>query len=199
MRLYSFPSSPFSRKVRIAIAELGLNNRVEILEQNPTDNSKGYYDLAVLGQIPALERENGDILIDSPLICEYLNAEAKGDLVPASGEQRWEVLRRQSLGDGCTELAQRLRREVARPDEKQDESTRMRNVAALERIFDRLERDPLPSLNGSIDLGTIAVGCAIGWIAFRLPNIDWRVERPKLAGWLDQLDQRKSFHDTQYA
>ena len=103
MKLLSAAASPFVRKVRVLIIELGIENRIEIVDPGavtPLADNDALNAINPLGLIPALELDDGSSLYDSPLICEYLDREAGGAYFPADPEQRWHALRLQALCDG---------------------------------------------------------------------------------------------------
>jgi glutathione S-transferase len=100
MRLYSSPPSAYSRKVRIVALELGIADRIEVCAQSPRDNSGGSFAINPLARIPVLVTDDGVVLYDSPVICDYLNNLVHGALIPGPGSARWEALRRPALGDG---------------------------------------------------------------------------------------------------
>ena len=119
MQLIHHPASPFARKARVAVLELGLGDAVELVR---VDLTLGKYNEAVavhnpLGKVPTLVTDDGEILFDSHVICDYLDAFAGGHrLVPAAGRARWRILRLHALADGITEAGQLLRQEtVVRP------------------------------------------------------------------------------------
>lgn len=116
MKLWYSPPSPFARKARIAALELGLAERVEQIEVAvaPHKPNEELGRRNPLMKVPALETDDGFVLFDSRVICEYLDAQAGGDrLIPAAPDKRWTVLRRQALGDGVTDAGILRRYELA--------------------------------------------------------------------------------------
>jgi glutathione S-transferase len=192
MRLYFAPASPYSRKVRTAAIELGIANQIEIVLQMPRDNSKGFFDINPLARIPVLETDEGEVLYDSPVICEYLNAQAGGSLFPAKGWQRWHALKRQAVGDGILDSAVPLRQEMLRPAAQQSEEFIARNRATVARALRVLEY----AKQGPVDIGSLAIGCALGYLDYRFTDWDWRRDYPALAAWYDTLTARPSFIQT---
>jgi glutathione S-transferase len=197
MKLYMNPASPFSRKVRIVIRELDLARLVEEISVNPAASDE-LRRINPLGKIPALTLNDGSTLIDSPVICEYLNDLGGGKLFPGmtiwrevSG--RWRALTLQALGDGICDAAVARVYEGRRPSELQSETAIHKYVAVITRSLDALERarflDPLT-------IGEIAVACALGYIDFRLPELAWRDTRPNLREWYDSFAQRASMQAT---
>lgn len=159
MKLRYSPLSPFVRKVTVTLIETGLEDKVErILTDvwNPdTDIAKDN----PLGKIPALVLEDGGVLYDSPVICEYLDGlHDGGKLFPASGEDRWRALRLQALGDGMSEAGITRLLESRRPEEFQYDKWMNRQTAKLFRAMDVLEAG-LDELGPEFGIGQIAVAC----------------------------------------
>lgn len=193
MKLYSNTASPFGRKCKIVAHELGL--KLEIIRTLPVQDPE-FRRVNPLGKIPALVLEDGSVLFDSPVICEYLNDRGGGKIFPAdtlfkSATNRWKSLGLQALGDGIADAAVAyvmLGREATPP-----EATRARHMAAIEAGLDAAER---AKLQDPFTIGEIAIACAIGYVAFRLPDLDWKATRPRLAAWYDAFAQRPSMQAT---
>ena len=196
MKLYSSTASPYSRKVRVIAMELGLSAQIELRAQMPRDNSNGFFSINPLARIPALEMDEGGILYDSPVICEYLNVKAGGSLIPDTGSGRWDALRRQALADGMLDTALPLRGELLRAKELQSEELVVRHRATVNRALDAADHDPVTVNPALLDIGVIALGCALGWLDFRFPDWGWRGSRPRLANWLIEIERRPSFDAT---
>ncbi len=197
MKLYMNPVSPFSRKARIVIRELDLERLVEEISVNPAASDE-LRRVNPLGKIPALTLNDGSTLIDSPVICEYLNDLGGGKLFPGmtiwrevSG--RWRALTLQALGDGIADAAVARIYEGRRPPELQSEAAIHKYLAVIARSLDALEGarflDPAT-------IGEIAVACALGYIDFRLPELAWRDTRPNLREWYDAFARRASMQAT---
>ena len=106
MKLRSSPTSPYVRKVLVTLAETGQQDRVEAISTNPWDPATDLPRFNPLGKVPALILDDGVVLVDSPVICEYLDSLHDGDrLFPAAGPARWRVLRQQALADGILDAA----------------------------------------------------------------------------------------------
>ena len=199
MKLYSAGASPYSRKVRVLVSELGLTGRVQVLEQAPRDNSTGYFAVNPLARVPALITDDGAVLYDSPVICEYLNTLANGSFIPAAGAQRWDALRRQALGDGLLDNGLPLRGELLRAKELQAADLISRHRATIDRVLDASNQEPTIVQGSTLDIGAVAIACAIGWIDFRFADWGWRATRPALAAWLAQIEARPSLQSTKPA
>ncbi len=196
MKLRYSPTSPYVRKVTVTLVETGLNDRVERI---PTDVWNPDTDIAKdnpLGKIPTLIVDDGGVLYDSPVICEYLDSLHDGDkLFPASGETRWRALRLQALGDGMTDAGIARFLENRRPEELQFDKWIERQTAVVLRVMDTLESG-MDELSSGFGIGQISVACSIGWLDFRLLDLDWRGERPALADWFEEISDRPSMIET---
>lgn len=196
MKLRYSPTSPYVRKVTVTLIETGLNDRVERI---PTDVWNPDTDIAKdnpLGKIPTLILDDGGVLYDSPVICEYLDSLHDGDtLFPASGDARWKALRLQALGDGMTDAGIARFLENRRPGELQFDKWIKRQTAVVLRAMDTLE-SAMNELESGFGIGQISVACSIGWLDFRLLDLDWRGERPGLAEWFEEISDRPSMTQT---
>ncbi|MBN3725147.1 glutathione S-transferase family protein [Burkholderia sp. Ac-20379] len=194
--LYYSPMSPFVRKVLVCAAELGI-----ALEHLPRQLSPVLRNAEVaahnpLGQVPTLTGIALDeALYDSRVICEYLDA-PHGKLFP-SGDARWRALREQALADGMLNAALMRRYEqVIRPDGGRhaawDAGQREKVVAALDRF-----EHWAPGFGARVDIGTISIACALGYLDLRFPEENWRA-RPALAAWHAPFAQRASMLGTRH-
>lgn len=200
MKLYYSPTSPYVRKVLIAAFETGLYERIEKLpvQNSPTAPNDALNQTNPLGKIPALIADDGLELHDSPIICEYLDSLHSGpSLIPAAGPARWKTLLLQALADGVMEAAVLMRYEVAlRPAELRWKEWIQGQNDKIERGLAVLERD-LDGFADTIDVGTISVACALGYLDLRFGDMNWRARYPKLAAWLARFAERPSFQATQ--
>jgi glutathione S-transferase len=199
MRLFASTTSPFVRKVRVLMQELGLAEKCEIvnLVTSPHEPDATLAEANPLVKLPTLELDDGTMLYDSAVICEYLDTvHGRGKFVPDSGVQRWRVLRMQALADGITDAGVLLRYELAmRPEEKRWEAwiagqrqKVMQGLTQLEASLDRLE--------GELDLGGITVACMFGWLEFRNIVPELRHMFPHLSAWNDTTQKRPSLAST---
>ncbi|MDK3022646.1 glutathione S-transferase N-terminal domain-containing protein [Cupriavidus taiwanensis] len=193
MKLLYSPGSPYARKVRIVIREKGLAQSVEEIVVNPHQNGAGLLALNPLAKVPALETDDG-AFFDSPIICEYLDSlSAKAPLLPPAGLARFEVLRYQALADGIMDAAVASVLEQRRADTVPSQRWLQRWEAAISRATQSLAEVPLPS---AIRLDGIAIACALAYLTFRLPGIDWRSRHGALARWFNGYTDRASFAQT---
>jgi glutathione S-transferase len=194
MKLYFSPPSPYSRKVRVTALELGLELPLEQVNATAWDNNYG--TINPINRVPALALDDGTVLIDSPLICEYLDVANGSKLLPQAGAARWDVLLLQALGDGLMDAAVPRRHEVLRPVEQQSPERLRLYRRSIEQTLDHLEArvDTMAGVN----LGTIAITCALSYIDFRFAADDWADTRPRLAAWCQTMLARPSFGATAF-
>jgi len=199
MRLLSSPTSPYARKVRMVLIETGLSDAVTLAPGAPMGSAAeaaAVRSVNPLGKIPALVLDSGEALYDSPVICEYLDQLGTGlRLLPAEGAGRWTALRRQALGDGIADAAFNLVMEHRRPAEQRSAEWLGRWTEAVHNAAAALE-DELEAGAFAVDLGAVALAAALGYLDFRLPQIDWRAGRPRLSAWFADFSQRASFAET---
>ena len=193
MRLYYSENSPFARKVRVVWRELGLSDIEEILDSPLADASLSAR-LNPLGKVPVLVRDDETVLIDSPLICEYLGALASSAvLVPSQREARQSVLQRQALADGILDAAVATVFERRRPEAERSDYWLQRWRRAIDRALGALERD-FETAHEDLDLGGISIGCMLEYLMFRdLMPQDWPLAYPRLKHWADRIHDLPSF------
>jgi glutathione S-transferase len=200
MKLYMSPASPFARKARIIIRELDLVRLVEEIPTNPAASDE-LRRTNPLGKIPALVLDDGSTLIDSPVICEYLNDLGGGKFFPGmsvwrSASGRWRALTLQALGDGIADAAVARIYEGRRPEELQNKDAIAKYTAVINRSLDALERARFVE---PPTIGEIAVACAIGYLDFREVMPGWRETRPGLAAWYETFGESPAMQGTQPA
>jgi len=196
MKLRYSPTSPYVRKVTITAIETGLDARIERIPTNPLDPATDLAGDNPIGKVPALITDGGEVLYDSPVICEYIDGMHDGyPLIPPSGGVRWTALRRQALADGILDASVLVFLETSRrPEAIRWDFWIERQTAVIGRSLDVLE-DEVDSF-GHISIGLIAIGCALGYLDFRLGNLDWRFTRPNLAEWYRIVSERRSMQET---
>ena len=199
MKIYHAAASPFVRKCLVAAHELGLRERIELVPAaaHPVNRDRALVARNPLGKIPTLVTDDDAVLYDSRVICEYLNAQGDGRLLPREGAARWRVLVDQSLADGIMDAAVLARYEtVVRP-----EALRWNDWTAgqLEKVGSGLDvlEARAAGFGERVDLGTIAFGCALGYLDFRFSPMGWRDERPNAAAWFEAFAARASMVATQ--
>lgn len=199
MRLYSAPPSPFARKVLVVLHETGLLNQVEIVTATGTPLDTGSMPIGQnpLGKIPALAREDGPAIYDSRVICRYLDALAADTLYPPE-PRLWDTLTLEATADGIMDAAILMIYETrVRPEEKRFAPWVEGQWAKVDRALDAIESRWIDHLNGPLDMGQIAIGCALGYLDFRQAAREWRKGRPHLAVWEAEFAKRASMRETQ--
>ena len=196
MKLFSSKTSPFARKVRVTILELGLEGLVEEVFTDWSANEAGFLAANPLGQIPALISEKGENLPGSDLIIEYLQTRGGTLTSLPRGSARWAKLKRANLADGLQEAAVSILLESRRPASEQSPAWIARKQAAIERSLDALETEAGELLTDLPSVVEIGVGCALGYLDFRFAALDWRSRRPVLATWYALFAERPSMLGT---
>ncbi|GAA0549112.1 glutathione S-transferase [Rhizomicrobium palustre] len=198
MKLYSNPASPFARKARIIVRELNLTKVVEEVNIDTRNPPPDFRSINPLGKIPVLVLKDGSTILDSPVICEYLNDMGGGKFFPGMSifrevSGRWKALTLQALGDGICDAAVARVYETRRPAEQQSPEALQKHLTAIETGLTVLER---AKFSEKITIGEITVACAIGYLDFRMPELAWRNSRPKLRDWYEAFAQYPSMKDT---
>ena len=189
-------TSPFVRKVSATIIECGLENQVERQMTNPWAADTDLPSTNPLGKVPALTLENGEVLFDSPVICEFLDSLGTTPrLFPAGGIERWSALRQQALGDGILDAGVGRILESRRAPELQSAPVSDRFAAAIERSLDTLEARA-DELADGFTIGQLTVACALEYLDFRFAADNWRSGRPELTKWLESVASRPSLNQT---
>jgi glutathione S-transferase len=199
MKLLSAPASPYSRKVRIVLAEKRIDCEVERTDVQPQDNPVNAYN--PLGKIPTLLLDDGAAIYDSRVIVEFLdNMTANSRLIPQDNRERIAVRRWEALADGVLDAGLLIRYESLRPQSEQSATWTGKQAARVRRGLAQLQGDLGARAWCQCErytLADIALGCCVGWIGFRKPaGIDWRADYPDLAKHYDKLMERPAFADT---
>jgi glutathione S-transferase len=197
MKIYFSAASPFVRKVFVCAHELGLADRIEKLPSHahPVNRDAAIRQHNPLGQVPTFFNDDGEVLYDSRVICEYLNARAGGRLF-GDGVDRWRILTQAAMGDGLLGAALLSRYEVvARPAPLKWDQWEEGQFGKIVDVIDRIEHS-VPDLAARIDIATVTFACGLGYLDFRFPSFDWRNERPKTAAWFETFRQRPSMEAT---
>jgi len=198
MKLIGSVTSPYVRKVRIVMAEKKLDYQF-LLEDVWAENS-GISASNPLGKVPCLIMEGGDAIFDSRVIVEYLDALSPvGKLIPAPGRERAEVKTWEALADGVMDAALLARLEATWDGRSADQRSAAwiaRQMQKIDRALDAMSRSLAEKVYCSgvhFSLSDVAVGCALGYLDFRFPEIVWRQRHPNLAKLQDKLALRPSF------
>ncbi len=201
MKLIGSTTSPYVRKVRVVMAEKKLD--YQLVEDNVWAEDSTIAASNPLGKVPCLVMDGQDAMFDSRVIVEYLDTLSPvGKLIPASGRERAEVKTWEALADGLLDAAilVRLERTFAGRSEAQRSQEwidrQLGKVHASLRAMSLGLGEKAFCSGIHLSLSDIAVGCALGWLAFRFPDIAWRTEYTNLARLHDKLAARASFAET---
>jgi glutathione S-transferase len=198
VKLFYSPNSPYARKCLVLAHELGLRERIETLAANasPTKMDPNIAAKNPLGKVPTLILDDGTAIYDSPVIAEYLNSLAGGDMLPREGPAHWSVLIDQALADGMLDAAILARFETAlRPENLRWSDWTSGQVEKVVGGLDELERR-CARFGDQVDLGTISFACALGYIDLRFGHLEWRKSRPGAAAWFEKFGSRPSMVKT---
>ncbi|WP_312438275.1 glutathione S-transferase [Achromobacter sp.] len=197
MKIFFSPASPFVRKCMVIAHELGLVDRLEKLPSaaGPVARDQTIIPSNPLGQVPTLITDEGQALFDSRVVCEYLNDLGGGTFFPA-GKARWAVLAEQAMADGMLGAALLARYEtVLRPEALRWDGWVEGQLGKVRDGLALIEKNAA-GLEGRLDIGTITIGCALGYLDFRFPDLDWRASHPAAAKWFESFSQRPSMQAT---
>jgi len=198
MKLIGSLTSPYVRKIRIVLAEKKID--YDLVLDSPWEPVNRVVALNPLGKVPVLVLDDESTLYDSRVIAEYLDTVAPNNrLIPASGRERISVKRWEALADGVLDAAVAAFLESRRPDGERSpswiERQRDKTTRALRVMSDDLGEQPWCHGN-NLSLADISVGCALGYLSFRLGDIRWTEQFPNLAHLYEKLMQRPAFAET---
>ncbi len=194
MKLFYSPTSPYVRKVMACAITRGLDGMIEKIPCNPHLSKPDLLAANPLSKVPCLVTNDGLALFDSPVICEYLDSLGEAlPLFPSHGAGRWRALKLQAMADGILDAAVAGRGELGKPREDARDATLARFKFVIAGTLDALEADPPHRL---IDIGSIAVACALGYLDFRYAADPWAPTRPKLAAWYEAFAQNPGLSET---
>ncbi len=201
MKIYYSQTSPYVRKCLVAAHHLGLLGRIEKLPSaaHPVNRDQSIIPHNPLGKVPTFIADDGTVLYDSRVVCEYLNDLAKGSLFPTTAAARWRALTDQALADGILDAALLVRYEVTVRDEGR------RSPGWIDGQMDKIRtglarfETTIGTDVGRLDIGTIALACALGYLDFRFADLGWRKSNPNLARWYEAVAATPAMQATQPA
>jgi glutathione S-transferase len=198
LKLIASRTSPYVRKVRIALAEKKIE--YQMVEASPWDPGNPVHAWSPLGKVPVLVLDDGTHLFDSRVIVEYIDSVSPvSRLIPEPNRQRIEVKRWEALADGICDAMVAAVLESKRPAKQQNrawiERQQQKIAASVAELSRELEEKAWCD-GESYTLADIATGCALGYLEFRNPDRDWRRDYPNLARLADKLAKRPSFQET---
>lgn len=199
MKIYGDLISPFVRMTIVTAHEVGLSDKVQHVVEavKPTEVNPRLAALSPIGKIPVLETDHGHGIHDSRVIIEYLcHVAGNSTLIPDDGVKRFKVLTLQALGQGLADSAVAYRYEIGvRPEGLQWQAFMDRTVTRINAVLDDLEINWGASL-ADVNAGSIAVAVTLGYIDFRLGELNWRSGRPKLTAFHADFAARASMVKT---
>lgn len=198
MKLYHSPTSPYVRKVMVLLHETGQADDVALVPSAtaPTRPAPGLAAKNPLMKIPALERDAGATLYDSRVICAFLDDRARAGLY-GSGARRFEILTLEATGDGILDAALALTYENRmRPEDKRWEDWAEAQWSKIASACAALDTRWMSHLSGPLDMGQVAVACALGYVDFRHHARNWRQGRDALSAWYGRFCERPSMRAT---
>ncbi len=198
MKLIASLTSPYVRKIRIVLAEKKVD--CDLVIDSPWVEGNQVAAVNPLGKIPVLVLDDESTLYDSRVIAEYLDTVAPNNrLIPASGRERISVKRWEALADGVLDAAVAAFLEAKRPDGERSPSWVERQRGKVNQALKAMSDDLGEQLwchGNSLSLADIAVGCALGYVSFRLGDIPWGAQYPNLLQLYEKLMQRPAFAET---
>ena len=201
MKLIGSSTSPYVRKVRVVMAEKKLDYSYVV--EDVWSDATSISSANPLGKVPCLVMEAGEALFDSRVIVEYLDTLSPvGKLIPVVGRERAEIKTWEALADGVLDAAILARLEATWAGRSAEQRSQAWIDRQIVKVNDALKAMSLglgdkPYCSGiHLTLADIAVGCALGYLDFRFPELAWRTEYPNLVKLHDKLMQRASFADT---
>ena len=197
MKLFISLTSPYARKVRVAIAELGLESQVEQIEVDPFNPTPELLAANPLSKVPTLVTDKGEALPDSRVILDYLSHKKAGLVSVGRGAKRWDILRRTQIADGVLDAAVAIRMEKRRPESIHYIPFLDRQTAVIRRALDVLNAEAGLLALQTPGICEITCGAALAYLDFRLPYLEWRAGRDALANWYTVFALRPSMQKTQ--
>jgi glutathione S-transferase len=199
MKLLAALISPYTRKVRIFLAEKKIDCEMQIVDVQPVENPVNPHN--PLGKIPTLVLDDGTPLYDSRVIVEFLDSVSPiSRLIPDGTRDRVAVRRWEALADGVVDAGILVRYESVRAKNEQSKAWTDKQVARMHRGMQQLEADLAERTwchGDRYSLADIAVGCCMGWLDFRKPGgVDWKAEYKAVAKHYEKLMERPAFAET---
>jgi glutathione S-transferase len=195
MRLFITPTSPFARKARVVVREVDLIDRIEEIDVPLRTLETPLLAVNPLIKVPTLETTPGRVLTESSLIAAWLDQATGGRLMPGDDDARLEAAGLDGLGIGLLESLGLRSRFLRVPDAERSPTLIGLEEARCQRGYDRLEQSA-DRLAATGLMPQITIGCALGFVDFRLPDEGWRVGRPRLAAWFELFAERPSMQET---
>ena len=197
MKLVGSRTSPYTRKIRVMLAEGNVAH--DFLEENAWNADTTVPRYNPLNKVPALVLDDGTSIYDSAVIAEYIDATSGGKLIPADLKARARTRTLEVLGSGIADAGILARLERAREVSRQDAKWIERQMAKVDAAIPEVARalGDQPYLGGKhLDLADIACACSLFWLEFRMPELRWREDHPRMGAWAQRMEARASFAAT---
>ena len=203
MTLFFSQTSPFARKLLMCIKEQKLDDKVHLERVHPLKNSDHLTKITPLGKVPVLKTSTDDLIIESSLICLYLDDLAvqkfgeEASLVKVKGVSESRIKQLEALADGVMSAAYLLVMESLRSEQQQSEFWKQRWKDAIVRTLAYIEKQESAQLESDANhLGKIALASALGYLDFRLDALNWRSHTSRLVSWFGDYSTRNSYQST---
>jgi len=194
MKLYYSTTSPYSRKARLAVLFKQLEDQVTQIACNPFADAPDESHHNPLGKVPTLILNDGITIFDSPVICEYLDGMSQRTTLYPKDRPEWiRVKTTEALGDGILDAAYNIVMERRRIDQEQSATAIDQWKTEIDRSLKQAE-NIISTLNGDVTQAHIAMYCTLGYLDFRLPDMDWRKNFPStMPQWYDEFQEKYPF------
>jgi len=199
MKLLYNQASPFSRKVRVLAIELGLEASIEFEDTgliSPVKPNGTVIPLNPIGKVPVLVTDDGVSISDSRVICEFLDSKGSGGFFPENESDRYIALTLQALADDALVTSVAVRYELAhRPKDTIWNEWVAKQKDRVSRTIDHFA-NVQQSFEDTLNIGSVAVGCVLGYVSFRELDVTWGERNPYLSKWFTEFDKRESMQRT---
>jgi len=187
MKLYTSLTSPFGHKCRLVVHAEGLADRVQIVQ--PDIKSEAYVNVNPLRKVPALELDDGRVLINSPLIAAYLASQGDGaKTYPEVEREKWDVLNKEAIADGMVEAGVLIFMEGLRAEDERSQSWLERQNGKITAALDVFEAES-STYGDAAHIGLLSLASGLAWFDRRDIIGDWRESHPNLKSWLERFAQ----------
>ena len=190
LKLFYSDRSPYVRKVMVTLHEINLLENVEIVgvRTNPLGVVEDLVDVSPLGKIPTLVLPDGTTIFDSRVICSYLNSIGKSDLYLAQENLKWSIKTAEANFDGILDAALLMVYEHRYRQDIYQSAEWLENLwKKIERTLDFYNNSSSKILSGSLNMGQISLGCALGYLDYRHNNRNWRAKNQNLRDWFAEF------------
>ena len=186
------------RQVNVALIETGMAGRVTLINTatTPMAPGAGLIGSNPLGKVPALELDSGEVIVDSRVICRWIDAQTGAGLYGPAG-QEWPLLTLEAMADGILDAAVLMVYEWRmRPEDRRHAPWVEGQWSKIARALDAIDSRWMPQLEAPLNIGQIAMGAVLGYLDFRHPDRQWRAAHPHLAAWEAEFSTRPAMQQT---